>query len=318
MGRKIAAIDFNHDGQHIAPSISFGLAGITDTKMPLSHAFAAAETACKAAKELGRARVELYRAAARTVEPAKEKRVEPPPARSAEPVKEKRAEPKKARSAEPAPAPVLTTPVPAPAPAPRYDDVAILDSLRDAIASDRFRMEAQPIIQIGSTAPARHFELLLRMIEPSGESVAPEKFLAAAERNGLATDIDRWVVQYALEILSSAAPPLQGMGASFAINLSAQSVIDIGFAEYLARKLREYELPPRWVSPSPTDKTSSSLGRSSVSESKSQSIYRASPFSSGFISIRVPFKSTSDPQPTGVRMKDCSSGIRLSTTSDSS
>lgn len=109
-------------------------------------------------------------------------------------------------------------------------------------------MEAQPIVQIGSTAPPRQFELLLRMIEPSGESVAPEKFLAAAERNGLATDIDRWVVQYALEILSSAAPALQSLGASFAVNLSAQSVVDADFAEFLARKLREYELPPSLMS----------------------------------------------------------------------
>ena len=72
--------------------------------------------------------------------------------------------------------------------------------------NDRFRMEAQPIVELAHTGGARRFELLLRMIDATGESVAPDKFLTAAERYQLATDIDRWVVQYALEILSSAAP----------------------------------------------------------------------------------------------------------------
>jgi diguanylate cyclase (GGDEF)-like protein len=248
--KKIAAIDFNHEGRRIEASISFGLAGITDTKLPLSHAIAAAETACKAAKELGRGRVETYRVAPRPTEPAVDKK---PVEKKVEKKVEKSVEPAVARTADPiptltAPIPAAPPPAPKPPPTPRHDDVAVLNNLRDAIAADRFRMEAQPIIQIGSTAAPRQFELLLRMIEPSGESVAPEKFLAAAERNGLATDIDRWVVQYALEILSSAAPALQSLGASFAINLSAQSVIDTDFAEFLARKLREYELPPSLMS----------------------------------------------------------------------
>lgn len=251
MGRKIAAIEFEHEGQRIEASISFGLAGITDAKLPLSHALAAAETACKQAKELGRGRVETHRPAVRNVE----QRAEPGPAeKKIEKAVEKAVE--RAATRVPDPIPTLTAAVPAaPAtpkapvvPPPRYDDVAILDSLRDAIAADRFRMEAQPIIQIGSTAAPRQFELLLRMIDISGESVAPEKFLAAAERNGVATDIDRWVVQYALEILSSAAPALQSLGTSFAINLSAQSVVDTGFTEFLTCKLREYRLPASLLS----------------------------------------------------------------------
>lgn len=255
LGRKIAGIDFNHEGQRIEASISFGLAGITDTKLPLSHAIAAAETACKAAKERGRGRVETYRSAPRQAESSidkkAEQKIEAKPEKKIDKKAEKNAEPAIARTADPVPtltSPIAAAPAPKPASAPRYDDVAILNNLRDAIAADRFRMEAQPIIQIGSTAAPRQFELLLRMIEPSGESVAPEKFLAAAERNGLATDIDRWVVQYALEILSSAAPALQSLGATFAINLSAQSVVDPGFTDYLAGKLREYQLPPSLLS----------------------------------------------------------------------
>ena len=83
------------------------------------------------------------------------------------------------------------------------------------------------------------------MIDAAGESVAPDKFLSAAERYQLATDIDRWVVQYALEILSSAAPRLTGLGAHFAINISGQSVGDEEFPTILEEKLREYNAAAR-------------------------------------------------------------------------
>ncbi len=194
----ISGLDFSHDGTAIPLSASFGLAAIASTKFPLSHALAAAEAACKAAKDRGRGRVELYQEADRST-------------------------------------------------VRRYEDVAIIGDVREAIVNDRFRMEAQPIVELGvelaHAGPARRFELLLRMIDESGASIAPAKFLTAAERYQLATDIDRWVVQYALEILSSAAPRLASMDAHFAINISGQSLGDEQFPAYLEQKLREYALP---------------------------------------------------------------------------
>jgi Amt family ammonium transporter len=86
------------------------------------------------------------------------------------------------------------------------------------------------------------------MVDPSGDSIAPDKFFSAAERYQLASDIDRWVVQYALEILSSAAPALHGLGAHFAINLSGQSLGNEDFPAFLEAKLLEYDLPPGLLS----------------------------------------------------------------------
>ena len=197
--QRIEKLDFRHDGRQLELSMSFGLAIVPQTRFPLSHALAAAEVACKAAKDRGRGRVELYQDADQSI------------------VK-------------------------------RYEDVTIVGDLREAIANDRFRMEAQPLVRLDREGPARRFELLLRMIGPAGESIAPDKFLSAAERYQLGTDIDRWVVQYTLEILSSAAPVLQSLGVCFAVNLSGQSVGDEDFPAFLEAKLREYALPPSLLS----------------------------------------------------------------------
>jgi diguanylate cyclase (GGDEF)-like protein len=197
--KDVANVAMSHDGKQIELSVSVGVAAVPNTKFPLSHALAAAEIACKAAKDRGRGRVEAYQDADRSI-------------------------------------------------VRRYEDVTIVGNLREAIANDRFRMEAQPILQLSTKGPPRRFELLLRMIDPAGESVAPDKFLSAAERYQLATDIDRWVVQYALEILSSAAPALEKLGAHFAINISGQSLGDEDFPGFLEEKLRDYGLPPQLLS----------------------------------------------------------------------
>jgi diguanylate cyclase (GGDEF)-like protein len=196
--RQISQIDCTSDGKKIEISASFGLATIPDAKYPLSHALATAEAACKAAKDRGRSRVEVYEDADRSI-------------------------------------------------VQRFEDVTLVGTLRDALANDRFRLEAQPIVPYNGHG-GRRFELLLRMIDAQGESIAPEKFFSAAERYQLATGIDRWVVQFVLEILSSVAGPLERQGAHFAISLSGQSLGDEDFPVFLEQKLREYALPPSLLS----------------------------------------------------------------------
>jgi diguanylate cyclase (GGDEF)-like protein len=222
----IEQLDFRHEGQRIPLSMSFGLAVVPETRFPLSHALATAEVACKSAKQRGRGRVELYQEPAQEPAPVVVAPVDNVPTLDA----------------------VAAVPVVPVLEAHRFEDATPAVDLREAIANDRFRMEAQSIVKLNSKDPPRRFELLLRMIDAAGESVSPDKFILSAERHGIASDIDRWVIQYALEILSSAAPALQGLGAHFSINLSSQSVSDENFPDFLEAKLREYELPPGLLS----------------------------------------------------------------------
>ena len=57
---SLANLDFVAGPRTVDVSASFGVARVMDGKHPLSHALAAAEIACKAAKDRGRDRVETY------------------------------------------------------------------------------------------------------------------------------------------------------------------------------------------------------------------------------------------------------------------
>lgn len=130
----------------------------------------------------------------------------------------------------------------------RVEDVELLGVIREALEQDRFRLDAQPIVDLQGDTGRRKYELLLRMMTSAGTLVGPAKFLPAAERYQLAPAVDRWVVNYVLELISAAAPMLQQRGVEFAINISGQSLGDPEFVAFLEERLRSYALPPSLLS----------------------------------------------------------------------
>jgi len=196
---SLANLDFVAGSRTVDVSASFGVARVMDGKHPLSHALAAAEIACKAAKDRGRDRVETYAEADQSI-------------------------------------------------VRRYTDVTLVGTLRYALSQDRFRLEAQPIVPLNGAVIGPKCELLLRMTDEAGDSVAPEKFFSAAERYQLAPAIDRWVVRRVLQTLKPHAADLARRGASFAVNISGQSVGDAEFCAFLEGALRESGLPASLLS----------------------------------------------------------------------
>jgi diguanylate cyclase (GGDEF)-like protein/PAS domain S-box-containing protein len=93
--------------------------------------------------------------------------------------------------------------------------------VRDALRQDRLRLLAQRIVSL-RTGETEHEEILVRLVDDSGGLIAPGAFLPAAERFGLMTALDRWVVTHAIALLS--ATP----GRRLFVNLSGTSLGDRG------------------------------------------------------------------------------------------
>ncbi|MGH2744399.1 MAG: EAL domain-containing protein, partial [Thermoleophilaceae bacterium] len=89
--------------------------------------------------------------------------------------------------------------------------------VRRAIEEERLVLHSQPILEL-ATGDVVGEELLVRMVDETGEIVPPAAFLPTAERFGLIRDIDRWVVSRALELTAA--------GRRVSVNLSARSVAD--------------------------------------------------------------------------------------------
>ena len=181
---------------NFSASVSIGVAPLSDAGLNMAHAFAVAETACKAAKDRGRNRVELYQASDLSI-------------------------------------------------IRRYEDVEIAPSLRKAIAENRLRLHAQLIAPLRDPSAPTHFELLLRMIDETGEEVGPGRFLSAAVRYQLMPAVDRWVVQEAVRVLKPHAALLANRPVAFTVNVSGQSLGDEGFEEFVVDQISKSGINPR-------------------------------------------------------------------------
>ena len=97
------------------------------------------------------------------------------------------------------------------------NDAFWLGRIRGALDDDRLVLYSQPIVDLRSGETVQH-ELLLRMRAEDGSIITPGDFLPIAERYGLISEIDRWVIRQAVGLAA------QGQPVEF--NLSAMSIGD--------------------------------------------------------------------------------------------
>jgi diguanylate cyclase (GGDEF)-like protein len=121
--------------------------------------------------------------------------------------------------------------------AERRGEMNWVSVIRNTLDQGRFYLLYQPIVPLAGKqqgAPT-HYEFLLRMRDPMGNEVLPMAFLPAAERYNLSVDIDQWVVDEAINLLSNSEHvPEQG---TFLINLSGSSLCNPQFVAFLGQQV---------------------------------------------------------------------------------
>lgn len=109
--------------------------------------------------------------------------------------------------------------------------------IREALEQNRLRLYQHPYQPINPDLPSCGCrEILLRMIDEEGNIILPMAFIPAAERHGVMLQVDRWVVKNTLAALPQC--DLDGV-AMISINLSAQSLCDKGFLDFVQAELTQ-------------------------------------------------------------------------------
>ena len=108
--------------------------------------------------------------------------------------------------------------------------------VRRALMNDEFTLYAQPIIPLSKSGQI-HIEILLRLKGDTGEDISPGVFIPLAERQGMMREIDQWVISKVLDQLEQYPEYLTELD-KCAINISAVSLCDLGFLQWLVEKLK--------------------------------------------------------------------------------
>ena len=118
-----------------------------------------------------------------------------------------------------------------------YDKVWV-KHIKAALMENRFRLVQQPVASLQGDDPVM-FDVLVRMVDTQGKEVLPAEFMAAAERNDLLKNIDRWVVGASLSFAAQRKP-----GCLF-VRLSKDTAKDGSFLDWLENHVRSSRAEPQ-------------------------------------------------------------------------
>ncbi|MDM8563110.1 GGDEF domain-containing phosphodiesterase, partial [Candidatus Marithioploca araucensis] len=117
-------------------------------------------------------------------------------------------------------------------------DIAKL--IETAIEENRLSLRFQPIVSLhGETQEI--YEVFLRMVDQDGENVPPGALFDAAEQANLTTNLDKWVLEKAVQAL--VAQEKKGHQTYFFIKLSDQAIKDESILLYVKKMLRNAKIP---------------------------------------------------------------------------
>ena len=124
----------------------------------------------------------------------------------------------------------------------RQGEMEWVSRIMRAFDENRFVLYFQRVVPLSVTDDYSCREVLVRMREENGELVPPMAFIPAAERYGVMSTVDRWVVRTAFAWLAG-----HPAGERLAINLSSQSLGDDDFLNFVMEQFRTTRLSPRRI-----------------------------------------------------------------------
>jgi len=125
-----------------------------------------------------------------------------------------------------------------------YVDMGWSQRIKNALENNNFVFAKQKICQT-KTSTVFAEEYLIRMLDDDDRSlIMPGGFLNSAERFGLMPDIDRWVVEHALEIYSQDMQQSPDNKPCISINLSAKSVGHPQIFDVINKSIQKFSINP--------------------------------------------------------------------------
>ncbi|HZE43668.1 MAG TPA: EAL domain-containing protein [Steroidobacteraceae bacterium] len=117
-------------------------------------------------------------------------------------------------------------------------DIIWVKHIKSALMENRFRLVQQPIASLLGEDKGM-FDVLVRMLDEQGNEVLPAEFIAAAERNDLMKNIDRWVVGASMSFAANRK------ASCIFVRLSKDTVLDKSVLAWLETQLKSLKIEPQ-------------------------------------------------------------------------
>jgi multidomain signaling protein FimX len=115
-----------------------------------------------------------------------------------------------------------------------YDKIWV-KHIKSALMENRFRLVQQPIASLLGEDKGM-FDVLVRMLDEQGGEVLPAEFIAAAERNDLMKNIDRWVIGASMSFAANRK------ASCIFVRVSKDTLLDRSVMSWLETQLRSLKI----------------------------------------------------------------------------
>lgn len=117
--------------------------------------------------------------------------------------------------------------------APNHD---ARERVRDALNNDSFIVLYQPMLDL-QTRGSEAYEVLLRIANAEGDLLSDRELIEAADAAGVATDLDHWILDHAIDILKKRRD--SGRLTQIFAHQSVYSALDSRLPDYLSEQLHQ-------------------------------------------------------------------------------
>ena len=124
----------------------------------------------------------------------------------------------------------------------RRNQMQWIGRLEEALITNSFVLYVQPIVPVLDPLQRRHYEVLVRLREESGEIIPPMAFIPAAERYGFMPKLDRWVMENTFKSFTKIWHEVNEE-TYFSINVSGASLGDARTKDFIRGLFGNYGVP---------------------------------------------------------------------------
>ncbi len=117
-----------------------------------------------------------------------------------------------------------------------YDKIWV-KHIKSALMENRFRLVQQPIASLLGEDKGM-FDVLVRMLDEQGNEVLPAEFMAAAERNDLMKNIDRWVIGASLSFVTNRS------ASCIFVRVSKDTLLDRSVLGWMETQIKSLKFEP--------------------------------------------------------------------------
>lgn len=130
----------------------------------------------------------------------------------------------------------------------RHGQMNWVSRIRQALKENRFHLYCQRIQGVDSAStPNISYEILMRVVDETGNLVLPGAFINAAERYNLMPQLDRWVIENLFEHIERGEVEHAGSATghpAFFINVSGATLGDESFHAFVRAQMRAHRIDP--------------------------------------------------------------------------